>query len=1312
MIDQIILWSIRRRWLVVGLASLILVAGLLALYVAPIDAIPDLSENQIIVHAEWPGHGPSEIQEQITSPLTRTLLGVSGVKTVRSSSDVGSASLWVIFDDNVAIQTARRSLIDRLVDSADTLKLPEGVAAKLAPAGPATGQIFWYTLESQTLTLADLRTIQDQLIKPALAAVPGVAEVASVGGMVAELVVEADPLKLQKNRVDLLDLAEAVRQSGSMTGAGVVQKANAEFLIRSVNSVGQGGNPQADLLNLIVPTIDGTTVLLSDVAEIMPAPAPRRGALEKDGQEVCGGVVLMAYGENPLQLTTRLKARLAELLPALPSGVKLTPVYDRTPLIQGGFQTVSRTIVEAMVVAGLCVILILRHIRAAFVVAVTLPLSVLASFLVLDVMRRLHFADIPINIMSLAGLAISIGILVDSAIVMTENVLHRLHERFGSDPVQGDISSLVGQACLQVGRPMIYAITIMLLSFLPIFALGGMEGKMFRPLAITKSLAMLTSAGLAITLVPALSVILVRGRAHGESSSRLVCSVTSVYRPILDYLLDQPGPLVLVIAVTALLAAAAVGNHSIFLGVLATSLIATGFSCHDWRWRAWNLVSLVLFSLVLDTRVTPIGHAFLTPLDEGMVMDMPISVPRVSIVQGIDDLKQRDMVLCRFPEVAMVVGKLGRAETPTDPAPLDMIESMVELHPPQYWPERLLAESTANEYSATVTDRLIRDGLLNKVTNSELLSIASSARERLHVQLREFAFLRNRELFRLPEFEESSWRIHGLKKQAQSRWHHHVRTLNADLRQRASPLFTRLLIEEAISRCETSDPKVTEYSQKLSAYRNRAATAPHHSQTSAHSSHEMSRTARAPSDLPLLPALEIIVEELTGNSSKDLGLRRIRREELIGFSGALDQALQMPGWTNVWTMPIQNRVDMLSTGVNTTIGIGVLGHTLDAVVETSEAVAKLVKSIPGATGVVCDPVRGKGTVEVRTNREQAARLGVRVGDVDHILETAMGGTVATTAKLDGNRVPVRVRYARSERQDEESVARVLVRSRPPNSEGRAELIPLADVAKIAVVNGPATIKGENGDLRNYVRLNVKERELGEFLAEARNRINREVSLPPGCRIEWTGQFEQEIRARRSLSMIIPLVILVIAGLLYVTFGDIADAGLILLCIPGVMCGGIAFQWFLGTPLSVTVWVGYVACFGMATATGVIMIVYLRDAIDRAGGMVALDQISLRTSVLDGAAHRLRPKLLTELTTVVGLIPLLLAGGVGSEVVRPMVAPVLGGILVADEVIDLLLPILFYRVRLWRMMNSKPKSQPPETNLAAFAKDNDRSHSAC
>ncbi len=1287
MIGRIIAWSIRNR-AVVLVATLAMAGwGAYAAWIAPVDAIPDLSENQVIVHAEWPGHGPAEVEEQVTAPVGLELNGVRGVKAIRSSSDFGTSTLWVIFDDSVDVPTARRGLFDRLASSDAKDRLPSGVSPRLAPDAPATGQIFWYTVEGGGLDLGRLRAIQDWYVKPQLAAVAGVAEVASVGGMAPEFHVEADPVRLRLYKVALTDLVAAVSDANGAGGGGVLHRANAERVVRVANGIGDRGgrfDPEsalADLRRAVVPTLDGRTVLLEEVASVSLGPQPRRGALEKDGVEVSGGVVLMSNGENPLQLTRRLKAKVRELAAGLPPGVKIVPMYDRTPLILGAVETLSGTIVEAMISATICVVLLLKHTRAALVIALTLPLSALAAFGALEGLRRLGIADVQVNAMSLAGLAISIGVLVDSAIVMTENVLHALHLRFGDRPVRGDVSGAIEGACRQVGRPIVFSILIMLLSFLPVFALGGLEGRMFRPMAATKTLAMAASGVLAITLVPALCATLVRGRVRGEADSRVVRGVIEVYRPVLDHLLDRPAPLLWVLGATCVLAAAAIGLHWLFLAALGAGLLAVGLTARGAFGRAFGMVTLAIVGLTADATIRPLGREFLAPLDEGMVMDMPISVPRMSIAQGVDDLKARDMILCRFPEVAMVVGKLGRAETPTDPAPLDMIETMVEFHPREFWPARAIAPGDARRQVADVVDAMVRRGLIERPAAASLGEITESAVGLFDAQMREYGYQRNRELFRSSGFEEATWRLEGLPAESHRRWHAHARTLDAELLERAPGLFTRLAIEEALSRATPREPGLAAYSAELKRLRATAATAHHPSGVPGHA---MSRTAVMPAGLAPQPALDALHEELAAGFARGLILRRKQRGDLVGFGGELDRAVPMPGWTNVWTMPIQNRVDMLSTGVNTAVGVRVLGRDLGQVAAVSTRIAEVVRAIPGAVDVVADPVRGKEVVEVRADRQRAARLGVAIGEINAVVETSMGGTIASTVVDGRERTPVRVRYARAYRADEDSVRDLLVRSLPPGAPGPPRLVPLAEVADVRVVDGPATIKGENGLPRNYVRLNVRDRDASEFVEEARRVVRERVDLPEGCYVEWTGQFEHEVRARGTLAVVFPIVLVLIFGLLWATYRDLADAALMMLAVPGALAGGVVCQWLFGARFSVTTWIGYIACFGMATATGVIMLVYLRDALERAGGIERIDAEGLRRAVLDGAVHRLRPKLLTEATIILGLAPMLWAGGVGGEVIRPMAAPVLGGILVADEVIDLFLPVLFYRVRRGRL----------------------------
>ena len=624
----------------------------------------------------------------------------------------------------------------------------------------------------------------------------------------------------------------------------------------------------------------------------------------------------------------------------------------------------------------------------------------------------------------------------------------------------------------------------------------------------------------------------------------------------------------------------------------------------------------------------------------------------------------------------MVVGKAGRAETPTDPAPLDMIETMVNLRPADLWPRRGLGQADALRMGRETLDALIENGLIRPPAAREALvaEAVAAASPTFDAVMREYAYQRNAEFLRKvgPEPTDHSPLAHHRR----ALWREHLRSVDAALLDRAAPTFARLAAEDLLARATVLDPRVAAGAEK----RRRARAEP--SPVARRSGHHGSGSSGA--EIEPVPILDDLQGELAGRLARGLRLYPKTRAELTGFGGELDRAVAMPGWTNVWTMPIQNRVDMLSTGVNTTLGVRVLGRELDDVVKASESIAAALRRVPGAADVVADPVRGKGYLEIRVDRRKAARLGVGVGDVNDAIETALGGKVATTTVQGRERHPVRVRYARDRRDEEGDVGAVLV----PARGGRQ--VPLAEVAEIRTVEGPATIKGENGLLRNYVRLNVRDRGVTDFVAEARRAVASGVRLPQGVSVEWTGQFEHEARARRNLLVVIPAVVALIFLVLYKTYEDLADALLMVLAVPGSIAGGVLAQWALGTKFSVTVWVGYIACFGMATSTGIIMLVYLREAVAKAGGLANLTPESLRAAVMDGAVHRLRPKLLTEGTTILGLAPILWATGVGAEVIRPMAAPVLGGLLVADEVIDLLLPVLFYRVRLWRLARVRPR----------------------
>jgi Cu(I)/Ag(I) efflux system membrane protein CusA/SilA len=1377
MIERVIEFSIRRRWAVILAAGVLAVWGTRAAYRTPVDAIPDLSENQVIVFTGWTGRGPREIEDQLTYPLALRLQGLAGVRVVRSSSDVGFSMISVIFEDGVGWEAARRQVGEALAGAAP--ELPAGVTPRLAPDADATGQVFWYTVEGPGHDPGRLRDLQDWFIRPQLASVPGVAEVASVGGSPPEYQVDLDPHKLKAFGLAASQVAEAVSRANAAAGGNVVHKANAEFVVRSAGWLGaQPGSADTgpervlrDLENVPLVGEGGRRLRLADVATIGQGPGPRRGVLEKDGSEVTGGVVLMRHGDNPRAVTQRIRRKVEELQAGLPPHVTIVPFYDRTPLIDGAVGAVTGTLVEAIVVAAACIYLVLRHVRTSFIIALTLPLSVLASFGLMDALRRLGIADVQTNIMSLAGLAISIGVLVDSSIVMAENAMHHLKARFGERPVAGDTRALVLPACRTVGRPIFFSVVIMLLSFLPVFALGGLEGKMFRPMAFTKSFALLAVGVLAVTLVPALCTVFVKGRLRSEEQVGLVRGLTRVYRPVLTFFLDRPAGLVWFVGLTFIVGLAPIGSRFILLAALAVFLIASVALARSASAKLAAGLTLVLAALVAEQRMAPLGREFLTPLDEGMVMDMPITVPRASVTQSADDLKARDMILCRFPEVDMVVGKAGRAETSTDPAPLDMIETMVNFRLPEFWPRRCLSPADAQRQARAVLDALVARGILEppEAPATRAREAALEALPLFDAQMREAAYQRNREferglggqlvLFtstRLLEMlqangslrrggarigtpdpgpaghaghlamdpsheavaavaanvirklteaglleggsdplrpsagalEQGLWSVHEalggerptlldrlhdeVRGRHRSLWRQHVARLDAELLGRAPGLYTRLVLEGLLSRAVILDSRVAEARAEWQRVRTTDAPTAHHS--GGHEHHDHGRP------LPVLdpvPALDSLQAELTERFARGLLLWPRERADLAGPGGELDRAVQMPGWTNVWTMPIQNRVDMLSTGVNTTVGVRVLGGRLDDVVRVSEDIAGVLKTLPGASDVIADPVRGKGYLEVHPDRERLAGLGVNPGAVNDLAEIALGGKVVTTTVEGRERHPVRVRYARAFREDEESLRGLPVLVPTP---GRASHVPLSAVADVRVTEGPAAIKGENGLLRNYVRLNVRGADAGEFVAAARRAVAARVTLPPGVFVEWTGQFEHELRARHTLQVVVPLVVLLIFAVLWWTYRDLADALLMLLAVPGAVAGGVFFQWLAGYPFSVTVWVGYIACFGMATSTGIIMLVYLREAVARAGSLADITLGQLREAVLRGAVHRLRPKLLTEAATVLGLAPLLWAGGPGADVLRPMVIPVLGGILLADEVIDLFLPVLFYHVR--------------------------------
>ena len=1397
MIARIIEFSVRNRWLVILAWIGIAVWGLYAVLHTPVDAIPDLSENQVIVFTDWMGRSPQDIEDQVTYPLSVQLQGLAGVKVIRSSSEFNFSMITIIFDEKTDYYFARTRVLERLQTAASSL--PAGVTPYLAPDATALGQIFWYTVEGEGKSLDELRAIQDWTVRYQLNSIPGVSEVASVGGFVREYQVDVDPNKLRVYGLPLSALYSAIANSNKSVGGKVLTQGNTEYLIRGVGWL----QSLADLENVVVTSRNGVPVRLQDVASVTLGPAFRRSALEKDGREAVGGVVLMRYGENPLSVTQRIKEKIRDLQAGLPQGVRIVPFYDRTRLIESAIHTVTGTLREEMIIASIAILLILTHLRSAFVVCITLPLAVLISFLFM------YYLGLSSNIMSLAGIAISIGILVDAAVVMVENATHELHREFGHQKVSGDTTEIVVRACRLVGRPIFFSVVIMLVSFLPIFAFGGQEGKLSHPLAFTKSFAMVGVAVLAVTLVPAIIPLLVRGRMRGEDENWIVRSFINIYKPLLSWVIDRPGWVWWMMGVILTVAAAFVGSLAVQQIALFLAVVFVLLGVRSRGWRIAAAASVVLLALLCGSLFPKLGGEFMPSLNEGSIMDMPTSAPRVTMAQAVDDVMVRDRLIRSMPEVEQAVAKVGRAETATDNAGIEMVETIITLKPRDWWPKRQWRFADAMAQAKTVAAELQRRGWLNG-TSDELLNTATSiAVEDFDREMRELARRRQVEYepqvarqltglaldellahagtpLRRPSAQEREKLItagakHGELLAQMPRQEEVDKLLDVLRRELVSlrivPDRDDLLLDRpGVVRSAAAFLKqslggnvadfATRVLEKLETRRDRlwrertktlnweiADRAPD-------TINELlidallrtaAGTSLASSRRPELSNAESLRKDLDGPLARSLLLWQKSKDDVLK---EMDSELQMPGWGNAWTQPIINRVNMLATGVRTQIGVKVFGPTgkpiADAIADIQKVtndIAGKLKTIRGAVDVVPDLAEGKRYLEITIDRERAGRYGVNVSDINEVVETAIGGDKITQTVEGRQRFPVRVRYSREYWQDADAIGNILVTaqtspaellplesgfgsrgsgfgSKPSSDQGAmsesagmaggaakasgmgesspkpetrnprpALQIPLRMVADIRFVEGPNAIKAENGRLRNYVTLNVRDRDIVGFVDEARQAIKpiEQKLAGSGMSIEWSGEFEHQVRARQTMAVIFPMVIVVILFLLYVTFRDMTDTVLVFLAVIGALCGSLIFQALFGFNFSVIVSIGYVAAFGMATETGVIMLVYLRDALDRAGGLEKIvSPEELRRHVIEGAVHRLRPKLLTEGVAIVGLVPMLWATGTGAEIMRPMAAPVLGGLLIADEVIDLLIPVLFYwiRRRRWEKLHSR------------------------
>lgn len=1065
MINRLIAWSLRNRFLVICGVLLLIGWGIQSLCRTPVDAIPDLSENQVIVFADWPGRSPQEVEDQVTYPLSVNLQGLTGVKTVRASSMFGFTFITVIFEENVDNYFARSRVLERLNYLGDSL--PDGVVPKLGPDANGLGWVYQYYLAVDPRSapkggydLAQLRALQDWFVRYQLNALPGVAEVGSIGGFVRQYQVEISPARMRTLQVSLQDVLEAVEQSNLNVGGKVIEENGMEFVVRGIGLIESAG----DLEKIVLRQNAGTPVYLRDVAKIQLGGDFRRGALDVNGQEVVGGVVVMRNGENSLAVIGRVKAKIAQIMPSLPPGVSIKPFYDRSTLIERTIATLKNALVEEIILVILAHIVFLWHFRSILIVTIPLPVSILISFIL---MRQFGISS---NIMSLSGIAIAIGVLVDAGIVMTENVIRHCERREekqgGTRLTHAETWATTLEAARQVGRPIFFAMVIIILAFIPVFTLVGEEGKLFRPLAFTKTFAMVGATLLAVTIVPVLCTFLVRGPFRPEAQNWIMKRLLRIYDPALDWSLAHRR---------IVLSAAA--------GLLALALIlALGMPRPVARaLDAWHLNRAAKVARGM-------GSEFMPTLNEGSFLFMPVLLPSTSLTEIKRLIAWQDQVMKQVPEVLTAAGKLGRSETATDPAPVEMIETTIELKP------------------------------------------------------------------------ESEWR----------------------------PGMTQAQL-------------IAELTEKLS---------------------------------------------------------------------------QAPGYVPGFLHPIEGRILMLSTGIRAQVGVKIFGDNLDALQKKAFEIEKVVRSVPGAVGVASSRLQGKPYLNIEVDRVAMARYGLRAQTVLDVVETGLGGKNVTTTIEGRQRFPIQVRFQQDDRDEIERLGDALVFT------PAGQAIPLGQVAKIKRVNGPSEITSENSQLRVFVQANVQGRDLGGFVKEARGRIAREVKLDQGMTIEWAGQYENQLRAQRTLGLIVPTVLGIIFLLLYIVYRSAKEAAHVIMAVPFALTGGVFLQYLLGYNFSVAVWVGYIALFGTAIETGIVMVVYLQESLQkkRAERGVNFSHADLIRAVKDGAQLRLRPKVMTVATTVAGLLPIMWSTSTGSEVMRPLAAPVIGGMLSSFIHIMIVTPVLFAWLR--------------------------------
>ncbi len=1034
MISRMIDWCASNRFLVFTGTLLLVLAGIWSLRNIPLDALPDISDVQVIVHVPWEGEPPNIIEDQVTYPIVTTLLAAPHVKAVRAQTMFGDSYIFVVFEDGTDLYWARSRVLEYIQQLQGVL--PKNVSPMIGPDATGAGWVYEYAVidRSHQHSLADLRSLQDWYLRYQLETVPGVSEVASIGGFVRQYQVNLDPNKLRAYNIPLSTVIDRVRDSTNEVGGRVLEMGGAQYMIRGLGYL----RSLQDLETVPVATKNGTPVLVRDLGTVAFGPDIRQGVAEWNGEgETVGGIIVMRYGMNALKVIDGVKKKLAEIKPSLPSGVEILSGYDRSGLIQASIETLQRDLLEEAIIVSFVTIAFLFHFRSALIPILTLPIAVVASFI------PMYFLHVSSNIMSLGGLALAIGVLIDAAIVMVENGYRHLSEHLAATGASGakltekERRRILMGAAKQVGPAIFFSLLVILVSFLPVFLLEAQEGRMFRPLAWTKTLSVAFSSILAITLVPVLMVIFIRGHLRPESENPFSRWTQALYLPVLRFCL---------------------------------------------RHRKTTLLLNLIFLVVTLPLAWRMGSQFMPPLYEGSSLYMPTALPGISITQASTLLQEQDRIIKSFPEVESVFGAVGRSDSPTDNAPLDMYDTTIMLKPREQW--------------------------------------------------------------------------------------------------RAGMTYERLIRE-------------------------------------------------------------------------------------------MDEKLQFPGLTNTWTMPVQNRLDMELTGIKTPVGLKIQGPNIEGIQRAGAQLQQVLGGIPELRSIFAERVAEGFYINVEVNRPEAARYGLTVADVQRAVTSGIGGENVAENIEGRERYPINVRYSRDFRDDIAQLQRVVIAT-PAGAQ-----IPISEVAKVYFSRGPAMIRDEDGLLTGYVYLDLATKDYGGFVAKANRLLNEKLRLPAGYGYKWSGEYEFEVRAKERLKFIVPIVFFVIFLLLYMVFHSVTEAAVLIFPTFYAMTGGLILQYWLGYNFSVAVWVGYIALFGIAVETGVVMVVYLHESLDkRIASGIPLKHEDIEAATIEGAVQRLRPKLMTVTAVLASLIPILWESGIGSDVMKPIAAPIVGGMITSTIHVLILVPVFF------------------------------------